>query len=53
MTGSDPDDALDLGEIEPGIPAGYPRPKPGAHPWAPSEFDRRASEVRTADAEEA
>ena len=37
------DGALDLGEIEPGTPAGYLRPAEGAHPWAPSEFDRRAA----------
>lgn len=33
--------ALDLGPVEPGIAAGHPRPKPGAQPWAPSEFDHR------------
>ena len=37
------DGALDLGEIEPGIAAGYPRPADGAHPWSPSEFDHRAN----------
>lgn len=36
-----PDGTLDLGVIDPGVPAGHPRPKPGAHPWAPSEFDHR------------
>ena len=35
------DGALDLGEIEPGIAAGYPRPADGAHPRSPSEFDHR------------
>lgn len=37
------DDALDLGPIEPGVAAGEPRPADGQHPWAPSEFDRRAA----------
>lgn len=37
------DGALDLGEIEPGIAAGFPRPADGAHPWSPSEFDHRAN----------
>lgn len=42
------DGALDLGEIEPGLPAGYPPPAEGAHPWSPSEFDRRANAERDA-----
>ena len=37
------DGALDPGDIEPGIAAGYPRPADGAHPWSPSEFDHRAN----------
>lgn len=37
------DGALDLGEIEPGVAAGFPRPTDGAHPWSPSEFDHRAN----------
>ena len=42
------DGALDLGGIEPGIAAGYPRPADGAHPWSPSEFEHRANAERDA-----
>lgn len=40
-TPDDEADALDLGVIDPGVAAGEPRPEGQAHPWAPSEFDRR------------
>ena len=41
QTDQPPEDALDLGEITPGVAAGHPRPAPGVHPWSPTAFDQR------------
>lgn len=35
------DGELDLGEIDPGVQAGHPRPKPNVHPWSGTAFDQR------------
>lgn len=35
------DGQLDLGDVSPGVQAGYPRPRPGVHPWSKTAFDYR------------